>query len=188
MTTQPINRAAFPQQRPAQVVAPAPTAPAPIAHPVPAGQGPANRPAPVAPLRPPASSQSAIEHPAQVAQPEPVHSNAPPPAPVRTQPVASQSQRPAPRPPDQPRPLINKTPPAPVQPPFAQQKSAIQSIDPGRPLGPQQVDNLRNGRPAGPAQNRKRRTPYRRLARTRPRPANLNPGNPTKSSPERPRR
>jgi hypothetical protein len=136
--TQPVNRAAFPQQREAQVIAPAPAA-----HPAPAAQLPANRPVPEsAPARPPVASQPAIAHPAQAAQP----------APIRTQPVTTQLARPAPRPPDQPRPLINKTPPAPVQPPFAQQKRAIQAVDPGRPLGPQQVENLRNGRPAGPAQ------------------------------------
>jgi hypothetical protein len=143
---QPINRAAFPQQRPAQVIAPAPNA-----RPLPPAQIP-NRPVPgVAPVRPPVMSQPAIEHPAPVVQPEPVRGAAVPPAPVRPQPVASQLQRPVPRPPDQPRPLINKTPPAPVQPPFVEQRRAIQSVDPGRPLGPQQVENLRNGRPAGPA-------------------------------------
>jgi hypothetical protein len=167
VTTQPINHAAFPPQRQAQVIGPAPKAPAPMApaqaapapsaRPVPAAQVP-NRPVPeAAPVRPPAISQPAIQqptiqHPAQVAPPEPGRGNAPQPAPLRTQPVASQFERPAPRPPDQPRPLINKTPPAPVQPPFAEQKRAIQSVDPGRPLGPQQVENLRNGRPAGPAQ------------------------------------
>jgi hypothetical protein len=143
---QPINRAAFPQQRQAQVIAPAPNA-----RPLPPAQIP-NRPVPgVAPVRPPVMSQPAIEHPAPVVQPEPVRGAAVPPAPVRPQPVASQLQRPVPRPPDQPRPLINKTPPAPVQPPFVEQRRAIQSVDPGRPLGPQQVENLRNGRPAGPA-------------------------------------
>jgi len=151
--TQPINRTAFPQQRQAQVMAPAQMAPVPTARPVPPAQAPTNRPAlPIAPARPPVVSPPAIEHPAQVAQPQPGRGNAPQPVPVRTQPVASQFERPAPRPPDQPRPLINKTPPAPVQPPFAEQRRAIQSVDPGRPLGPQQVENLRNGRPAGAAQ------------------------------------
>ncbi len=148
---QPTNRAAFPQQRQAQVIAPAPNA-----RPVPPAQVP-NRPvAGVAPVHPPAVSQPAIQQPVNqrpppVAQPEPVRGNAAPLAPVRTQPAAPQFERPAPRPPDQPRPLINKTPPAPVQPSFADQRRAIQSVDPGRPLGPQQVENLRNGRPAGPA-------------------------------------
>jgi hypothetical protein len=143
--TQPINRAGFPQQRQAQVIAPAP-----LAHPT--APAPANnRPTPEAtPARPATPTPPVAARPVQ--QPEPARVNAPPPVPVRAQPVAPQVQRPAPRPPDQPRPLINKTPPAPVQPPFAQQRQAIQSVDPGRPLGPQQVENLRNGKSAGPAQ------------------------------------
>ncbi len=128
-TMQPINRAAFPPQRQAQVIAPAPkaappAAPAPTARPLPTAQLPAKPVPQVAPVHPPAIAQ----------------------------PAKSQLEKPAPRPPDPPRPLINKTPPAPVQPPFAEQKRAIQSTDPGRPLGPQQVENLRNGRPVGPAQ------------------------------------
>jgi hypothetical protein len=151
--TQPINRTAFPQQRQAQVITPAPMAPAPTTRSLPVAEAPANRPASVmAPVRPPVVSQPVIGQPAQIAQPQPGRGYAPQPAPVRTQPVASQFERPAPRPPEQPRPLINKTPPVPVQPPFAEQKRAIQSVDPGRPLGPQQVENLRNGRPAGTAQ------------------------------------
>jgi hypothetical protein len=143
--TQPINRAGFPQQRQAQVIAPAP-----VAHPVTAPAA-ASRPTPeAAPARPAAPPQAMAARPVQ--QAEPTRGNAAQPEPVRTQTVAPQVQRPAPRPPDQPRPLINKTPPAPVQPPFAEQRRAIQAVDPGRPLGPQQVENLRNGRPAGPAQ------------------------------------
>ena len=143
--TQPINRAGFPQQRQAQVIAPAP-----VAHPVTAPVA-ANRPTPeAAPARPAAPPQPIAARPVQ--QPEPARGNATQPEPVRVQTVAPQVQRPAPRPPDQPRPLINKTPPAPVQPPFAEQRRAIQAVDPGRPLGPQQVENLRNGKPAGPAQ------------------------------------
>ena len=147
VATQPMNRAGFPQQRQAQVIAPAP-----MVHPTATAPAPTNnRPSPEAtPARPAAPTQPIAARPVQ--QPEPARSNAVPPAPVHTQIVAPQVQRPAPRPPDQPRPLINKTPPAPVQPPFAEQRRAIQSVDPGRPLGPQQVDNLRNGRPAGPAQ------------------------------------
>jgi hypothetical protein len=168
-TTQPMNRAGFPQQRQAQIIAPAP-----MAHPTPTAPVPANnRPTPeVSPARPAAPPQPVAARPATppqpvaarpvtppepvaarpVQQPEPARPNAAQPEPVRTQPVAPEFQRLAPRPPDQPRPLINKTPPAPVQPPFVEQRRAIQSVDPGRPLGPQQVENLRNGRPAGPAQ------------------------------------
>jgi hypothetical protein len=174
VTIQPVNRAAFPQQRQAQAIAPAP-----ITRPVPAAQVPSSRPvAEPAPVRPPVISQPTIEHPAQVAQPEPARGNAPPPAPVRTQPVASQFERTAPRPPDQPRPLINKTPPAPVQPSFAEQKRAIQSVDPGRPLGPQQVENLRNGRPAGLAQQPE--APHQIVA---PRPSSTPPGKPQPKQP-----
>ena len=133
---QPVNSAAFPQPRPVQVIAPAPVAgrPATPLQPVP------QRPAPPAPV---------AQRPIQ--QPEPVRPASPQPAPVRSEPVAPVMMRPAPRPPDPPRPLINKAEPAPVQPPFQQQKRAIQATDPGRPLGPQQVENLRNGRPVGPA-------------------------------------
>jgi hypothetical protein len=154
VATQPINRAGFPQQRQAQVIAPAPIA-HPITPPVPANNRLTQEATPARPAAPP---QPVAARPVQ--QPEPPRSNAVPPAPVHTQiaapqvspQVSPQVQRPAPRPPDQPRPLINKTPPVPAQPPFAEQRRAIQSVDPGRPLGPQQVDNLRNGRPAGPAQ------------------------------------
>jgi hypothetical protein len=52
---------------------------------------------------------------------------------------------------NQPRALINQTPPQPVQPRFEEQRQEIERNDPGRPLGPQQVENIRNGRPAGAA-------------------------------------
>jgi hypothetical protein len=169
-TTQPINRAAFPQQRQIKVIAPAPAA-----HPVAAAPVPANRPVPEsAPARPPVASQPAIAHPAP----------APPPAPTRTQPVVTQVQRPAPRPPEQPRPLVNKTPPAPVQPPFAQQKSAIQANDPGRPLGPQQVENLRNGRPAGPAQQPEAQHPVQAPRSNAVPPAKPEPKKPNEKEPQ----
>jgi hypothetical protein len=124
--TAPVNRAAFPQSRPVQVIAPSPAA------------RPNAAPVQVAPVRP-------------IQQSEPARATAPQPPPVRTETVVPAVQKPTPRPVDTPRPLINKTVPAPVQPPFEQQKRAIQANDPGRPLAPQQVENLRNGRPAGPA-------------------------------------
>jgi hypothetical protein len=61
-----------------------------------------------------------------------------PPAP-RTQPAQT-------RPPV----LITREPPPPQQPPFPERQQAMQA-DPGRPLDPQQIDNLRQGKPAGPA-------------------------------------
>ncbi len=48
------------------------------------------------------------------------------------------------------RPLITHTEPPAPRPTFAQRQPAL-SRDPGRPLGPRQVNNLSQGRPAGPA-------------------------------------
>ena len=177
---QPINRAGFPQQRLAQVVTPAP-----VAHPIAAA--PANHPAAeVSPARPaappPPAAVRTVPQPPPVAvrpvqQPEPARVNAAQPAP--------QFQRPAPRPPDPPRPLVNKTPPAPVQPPFAEQRRAIQSVDPGRPLGPQQVENIRSGRPAGPAQQQEAPHPLP-AARPAPPPNKVQP-KPNEKGPQPPR-
>jgi hypothetical protein len=162
--TQPINRAGFPQQRQAQVIAAAPHVQA----------------------NNPPSPQALPARPAVTPPPPAVQRPVPAPQPVNRpiQPVATQAERPAPRPPEQPRPLINKTPPAPVQPPFAQQRRAIQSVDPGRPLGPQQVENLRNGRPAGPAQQPESPHP---LPASRPNaapPSKPQPRQPTEKEPQ----
>lgn len=48
-----------------------------------------------------------------------------------------------------PRPLVNRTPLPPASVPFAARQKAI-AEHPGRPLEPQQLQNLRAGRPAGP--------------------------------------
>ncbi len=48
-----------------------------------------------------------------------------------------------------PRPIITKRAPPPENPPFAKREEAMKA-NPGRPLEPQQVKNLREGRPAGP--------------------------------------
>jgi hypothetical protein len=50
--------------------------------------------------------------------------------------------------------LYNRAVPPPSRPSFDQQRQAIQSTDPGRPLSPQQLDNLRENRPAGQPQMR----------------------------------
>jgi hypothetical protein len=50
--------------------------------------------------------------------------------------------------------LYNRAVPPPTRPSFEQQREAIQSTDPGRPLGPQQLDNLRQNRPAGQPETR----------------------------------
>jgi hypothetical protein len=52
------------------------------------------------------------------------------------------------------RPLFNRAVPPPPRPSFEQQQKAIESVDPGRPLGPRQMDNLRQNQPAGPPQVR----------------------------------
>jgi hypothetical protein len=50
--------------------------------------------------------------------------------------------------------LYNRAVPPPTRPSFEQQRQAIQSTDPGRPLSPQQLDNLHENRPAGQPQMR----------------------------------
>lgn len=60
---------------------------------------------------------------------------------------------PAAGPPQERRPLVTKMPPPPQNPPFAQRQPALQN-HPGRPLEPQQVENIRRGQPAGQMQDR----------------------------------
>ena len=50
--------------------------------------------------------------------------------------------------------LYNRAVPPPTRPSFDQQRQAIQNTDPGRPLSPQQLDNLRENRPVGEPQMR----------------------------------
>ena len=56
-------------------------------------------------------------------------------------------------PPQEHRPLVTKNPAPPQNPPFSQRQPAMQD-HPGRPLEPQQVNNIRRGEPAGPRQDR----------------------------------
>ena len=49
----------------------------------------------------------------------------------------------------QPRPLYNKAVPPEPRPSFDAQQKAMESSDPGRPLSPQQLDNLKRSQPAG---------------------------------------
>ncbi len=195
--SQPVNRAAFPQQRQVQTIGrPSNTPSAPVT-PAPLMTPPANRSA---------SQPPSLHPPAQPAPPAPVFRNVPQPQPVSRQPAAAPPEhpapmeRPAPRPPDQPRPLVNKAIPPPVQPPFVQQRRAIQSVDPGRPLGPQQVENLRNGRPAGPASqpeaphapaapppSRPQAAPHPPVAPQATSPARSQPGKTNERAPQPPR-
>ena len=48
--------------------------------------------------------------------------------------------------------LYNRAVPPPTRPSFEQQRQAIQNSDPGRPLSPQQLNNLRENRPVGQPQ------------------------------------
>lgn len=66
---------------------------------------------------------------------------------------------PAPQPENGGRTLVNRAVPPPARPSFDQQREAIQQNDPGRPLGPQQLNNLRNNQPAGPPQQREQPHP-----------------------------
>jgi hypothetical protein len=50
------------------------------------------------------------------------------------------------------RPLFNKAVPPDPRPSFDQQRQAIEATDPGRPLSPQQLNNVRQNQPAGPPQ------------------------------------
>ncbi len=54
--------------------------------------------------------------------------------------------------PAQARPLFHQAVPPQPRPSFDEQQRAIETTDPGRPLGPQQMENLRQNRPAGPPQ------------------------------------
>ena len=56
-------------------------------------------------------------------------------------------------PPQNQRPLVTKAPPPQQNPSFAQKQGAMQE-HPGRPLEPQQVDNIRRGQPAGQQHDR----------------------------------
>ncbi len=49
--------------------------------------------------------------------------------------------------------MVTKNPPPQQNPSFAQKQGAMQD-HPGRPLEPQQVDNIRRGQPAGQQQDR----------------------------------
>lgn len=80
----------------------------------------------------PARSVERLDEPAPVERPGS-------PIPVRT---AAEPVVPA-------RPLYNKAVPPEPRPSFDAQQKAIQTTDPGRPLSPQQLENLRQSQPVG---------------------------------------
>jgi hypothetical protein len=47
------------------------------------------------------------------------------------------------------RPLVNRAVPPPPSPSFEQQRQAMENTEPGRPLSPRQMDNVRENRPVG---------------------------------------
>ena len=83
-----------------------------------------------------------------------VKTQTPPPS-AATPPIAPQPKPAAPAP-DQPRrgrPIITRNPPPPAAPTFEAKAPALND-HPGKPLEPQQTQNVRNGRPAGPPKDR----------------------------------
>jgi hypothetical protein len=66
-------------------------------------------------------------------------------------------------------PYVTKSQPPPQKPSFDSRQQAM-SAHPGRPLEPQQLDNLRSGKPAGPSQDREL-APHGGQTRPAPRPA-----------------
>jgi hypothetical protein len=151
----------------AQVIAHPSVAPAQTA--VFAGKAPVKAP----PLRaaravvPPVASRSPSATAARTAAPPAAQTRTAPPAPVEnarpapiegaapSAPVAN-AARPTPKaatpPPARPM-FVTRTPTPPRDVPFAAHQKAY-AQDPGRPLEPQQEQNVRQGRPAGPARDR----------------------------------
>ncbi len=177
--------------------------PAPIARPTGQTQPQPSQPQP----RPGNSYRQPIGQPTQpsVAQPqapagssrEPVTQQAPAqaPAPPQQRPTTSyrepiqQQTQPQPQPQAQPqtpaqppqRALFNKAVPPEPRPSFDQQREAIQSTDPGRPLSPQQLNNLRQNQPVGQPQQREVPHPAPAApSRPAPEPARSNPPPPNK--------
>jgi len=94
--------------------------------------------------------------PKQRGRPAPVpevKTQTPPPSaaipPIQRQPAKAAAPTNQPR---QARPIITRTPPPPEALPFKAKEPALQA-HPGKPLEPQQVQNVRAGRPAGPAKD-----------------------------------
>ncbi len=86
-------------------------------------------------------------------------------APVERQQPTARPQVPATQP-EAARPLYNRAVPPQPRPSFEQQQGAMERTDPGRPLSPQQLNNLRQNQPVGqPAQ---RETPHPQPQRSAP--------------------
>ena len=120
--------------------------------------------APPTPERNVTQPPNRVAAPVNPAPPAAVVHNAPPPAATRPEPTPP---RPGPSP-NRPA-LVSKTPPPQEQMPFQQRSPAMQQ-HPGRPLEPQQQQNLHSGTAAGPMQDREF-PPHPAPAPSRPAPA-----------------
>jgi hypothetical protein len=152
-------------QPPAGIVRQQPTQPpqpAPVVQPPQPGRPQSPVPQPQRPTAPVQMPQQTVQQqaPQQTQQPRP---QSPVPQPQRpTAPVQMPQQTFQQQPVQQQqapqRPLFNQAVPPEPRPSFEQQRQAIQSTDPGRPLSPQQLNNLRQNQPAGQPQQRE--TPH----------------------------
>ena len=91
----------------------------------------------------------------------------------RTEPMTPQAQpqaQPAPAASQPQRPLFNRAVPPDPRPSFDQQRQAIQTTDPGRPLSPQQLNNIRQNQPVGQPQQREAPHPAPAAQPSRPAP------------------
>lgn len=103
---------------------------------------PVERPNTTQPVPPPSRSVQQATAPTRTLPPTTRPSTLPPARPMFTHKTS----------PPQPA-LVTRTPPPQRHVPFAQQQPALQQ-HPGRPLEPQQIQNIRAGKPAGPVQDR----------------------------------
>lgn len=71
---------------------------------------------------------------------------------------------------NEPKPLVTRSQPPPSQPTFEEKQKAMES-HPGRPLEPQQVDNMRQGRPVGQPQDREWPSHVQQQPHQEPRPS-----------------
>jgi len=94
----------------------------------------------------------------------------------QTQPSVAQPQEQVPAASQTARPLFNKAVPPEPRPSFDQQRQAIQETDPGRPLSPQQLNNIRQSQPVGqPQQHEAPHPPAPAPAKSTPPPAKSSP-------------
>jgi len=144
-----------PVRTPPQQVAPAPITRAPmppVQAPNPTHGQPPQTVSPPRQPQPQPAPQPTHTQPYQVLEPNPTRGQSPmQAAPRQSAPEPQPLPQPAPRP---ERPLFNKAVPPEPHPNFEQQRQAIEQTDPGRPLSPNQMQNVRQNQPPGPPQQR----------------------------------